>query len=94
MTPDLVDNVERQRFEWSEDGVLAIADYRREPDRVVLTHFETPPEARGKGLAGRLMSAIVEDARVRGLKVEPKCSYAVVWMHRHPDVAAELEVKA
>ncbi|HEY3812538.1 MAG TPA: GNAT family N-acetyltransferase [Caulobacteraceae bacterium] len=88
---DLIDNTQLHRFERAEDGDVAFANYRLEPGVVSLTHFETPMHARGKGLAGRLMQAIVDDARARGLKIAPVCSYAVDWMEKHPDVAAEIE---
>jgi uncharacterized protein len=89
--PNLIDNTQLQRFERSEDGNLAFCNYRLEPGVVSLTHFETPPAARGRGLAGRLMEAIVDDARARKLKIAAVCSYAVDWMAKHPDVAAEIE---
>ncbi len=89
--PDLIDNTQLQRFERTEDGDLAFVNYRLEPGVVSLTHFETVPHARGKGLAGRLMEAVVADVRARGLKIAPVCAYAVDWMAKHPDVAAEIE---
>jgi predicted GNAT family acetyltransferase len=90
MDRDLVDDVENSRFEWREDGFLAFADYRLKPGRLIIPHMETDPAARGRGLAGRLMAAIVENARGRGLKIEPVCPYADAWFRRHPQAAAEL----
>ena len=88
---DLIDNTQLHRFEREEDGVVAFANYRLQPGVVSLTHFETPVAARGNGMAGRLMEAIVDDSRTRGLKIAAVCSYAVDWMAKHPDVAAEIE---
>ena len=88
---NLIDNTARHRFERTEDGALSFADYRLEPGAIALTHFETDPAARGRGQAGLLMEAIVDNARARGLKIAPVCSYAVYWMDRHPDVAAEMQ---
>ena len=90
----LIDDTARSRFELTENGALAFADYRRAPDRVILTHFETEPAARGTGQAGRLMAAIADNARERGLKIEPRCPYALAWFERHPEAAAELRVGA
>jgi predicted GNAT family acetyltransferase len=89
--PDLIDNTQLNRFERAEDGDVAFVNYQLKPGVVSLTHFETPVHARGKGLAGRLMEAVVANARARGLKIEPVCAYAVDWMAKHPDVAAEIE---
>ena len=88
---ELIDNTQLHRFERTEDGDTAFVNYRLEPGVLALTHFETPPHARGHGLAGRLMEAVVADARARGLKISPVCSYAVDWMEKHPDVAAEMQ---
>jgi uncharacterized protein len=88
---DLIDNTQLQRFERTEDGDTAFVNYRLEPGVVALTHFETPVHARGHGLAGRLMEAVVVDARARKLKIAAVCAYAVDWMAKHPDVAAEIE---
>ncbi len=79
------DNNVRQRFELSEDGRLAFADYRLQGDVLVLTHVEADPALRGKGTAGRLMAGVLETARAKGFKVRPVCGYAVSYMQRHPE---------
>ena len=40
---------------------------------------------RGTGAAGTFMRALAEHARAEGLKLAPRCSYAVVWLKRHPE---------
>jgi predicted GNAT family acetyltransferase len=94
MTDRLIDNTRLARFELGDDGAHAFASYRRGPDRLILTHFETEEAARGKGVAGRLMAAIVKEAKARKLKLEPRCPYAVYWLNEHPDEARELRVDA
>jgi len=47
------DNVERQRFELTEDELTAFADYRRNGSELALLHVEAPFPLRGKGTAGR-----------------------------------------
>ena len=81
----MIDNVEQHRFELSENGLLAFADYRQDGARYVLTHVEADPALRGTGAAGRLMAAIVADARAHNFKLVPRCGYAVAWMKRHPE---------
>jgi hypothetical protein len=79
------DNTALNRFETEEDGQVAFATYRRTGDAVTIPHVEAPPELRGKGTAGRLMEGITVLARERGLKIVPKCPYAIAWFRRHPD---------
>ena len=79
------DNTEKHRFEAEEDGKPVFADYRIRDDIYHLTHVEADPALRGTGAAGRLMQAIADHARGQGLKLRPRCPYAVVWFARHPD---------
>jgi predicted GNAT family acetyltransferase len=43
-----------------------------------------PAEVGGRGIAAALVEAAVNTARAEGWKVVPACSYAAVWMRRHP----------
>ncbi len=81
------DNRTLHRFELVEDGYTAFATYRRHGALITIAHVEAPPALRGKGTAGRLMEGIVAHARANGLKIEPQCSYAAIWLQRHPDSA-------
>lgn len=80
----LADNTGLQRFEWFEEGKLAFADYRLDGGVLTLPHVEADPALRGKGTAGRLMTAVLDLARERGWKVRPVCGYAVAFISRHP----------
>ncbi len=80
----LTDNTARSRFEWTEEGRLAFADYRMDGALLILPHVEADPALRGKGSAGRLMTAVLDLARERGWKVRPVCGYAAAFIQRHP----------
>ena len=82
---DVVDNAARGRFELVEEGLTALADYRREAGRLVIPYVESPPPLRGKGTAGRLMEGVLAAARAEGLKVTPICGYAVAYIRRHKE---------
>ena len=73
----------RQRYEMDEQGMTSWADYRLAGDRLYIDHVESPPALRGTGAAGRLMEALAEDARRKGLKITPICGYAAAWLRRH-----------
>jgi predicted GNAT family acetyltransferase len=87
LTNGVVDNAERRRFELTEQGSLAKADYRVQGEVMILPHVEAAPALRGTGAAGRLMEGVLDAARSRGLKVVPLCSYADAYMRRHPEYA-------
>jgi uncharacterized protein len=62
---------------------------RASPDGEVrlVDHTFTPPEARGQGLAGKLVQAIVDDARKDGFTIAPQCPYVVAAFGKHPEWA-------
>jgi uncharacterized protein len=78
------DNAAAHRFELDEAGQTVFADYRRAADgRLFIDHVETPMALRGHGAAGRLMAAIVEQARAEGSQIVPICGYAAAWLKRN-----------
>jgi predicted GNAT family acetyltransferase len=81
----VVDNTARRRFELTEQGLTAFAEYRLDGDRVIVPHVETPPALRGQGVAGRLMGGLLAILRERGQKIVPVCPYAEAFMKRHPE---------
>jgi len=83
----MIDNEQLHRFELSEDGRLVFANYRTHDNRYVITHVEADPELRGTGAASRLMDAIVAQAKENNFKLVPRCSYAVTWFARHPEMS-------
>jgi predicted GNAT family acetyltransferase len=82
---EVADNVQRRRFELTENGRLAWADYRRQHGRLVIPHVEADPALRGTGAAGRLMEGVLAAARREGLKVTPLCGYAAAYIRRHKE---------
>jgi predicted GNAT family acetyltransferase len=61
-------------------------------DTRIANRTYVPHEARGKGIAARLVEALISDAREQGFKIEPECSYVEAAFRRHPewaDVRAE-----
>ncbi|HEX8570218.1 MAG TPA: GNAT family N-acetyltransferase [Caulobacteraceae bacterium] len=83
----VTDNADRRRFELTEGGQLAVADYRVQGGAMLLPHVEAAPGLRGTGAAGRLMEGVFDAARRRGLKVVPICPYADAYLRRHPEHA-------
>ena len=84
---ELKDNRAVSRFEMDVAGQTVFADYRRQGERLIIDHVEAPPALRGTGAAGRFMEALVAEARAEGATLVPICSYAAVWLRRHPALA-------
>lgn len=53
----------------------------------VADHTLVPPPIGGKGVAARLVEALIADARAQGFKIVPQCSYVEVAFRRHPEWA-------
>ena len=53
----------------------------------VAEHTLVPEEIGGRGVAGRLVEALVADAQAQGFRIVPACSYVAAWFARHPDQA-------
>lgn len=73
------------RFVATVEGQDCVALYRVYGRVMMLTHTGVPRALRGRGIAAQLVQAALDHARARGLKVRPDCSYAEVYMQRHPE---------
>jgi len=67
------------------NGRKAYLKYSIEGDTLKIIETYTPPEFRGRGLAGKLVKVALERAEREGLKVEPICSYALHYFIKHPE---------
>ncbi len=56
-------------------------------DARVAEHTLVPPEIGGRGIAGKLVEALIADARDIGFRVVPECSYVAAAFARHPEWA-------
>ena len=85
MSPQVTHNPASSRFETIVDGQLCVCQYRVFGKVMMLTHTGVPQVLRGRGIAALLVQAALDHARAQGLKVRPDCSYAEVYMQRHPE---------
>ena len=53
----------------------------------IANHTYTPPEARGQGIALKLVEAMIEDAREQGFTIVPQCPYVEAQFRKHPEWA-------
>jgi uncharacterized protein len=87
MPSTIRDNTALSRFELDADGVTAFMTYRLGHGAITLQHTETPPQARGQGIASRLVAGVLDIARARGLKVIPRCPFVSAYIDKHPQFA-------
>jgi predicted GNAT family acetyltransferase len=81
------DNKAQSRFELEVEGAMAFANYRTTPQAVIITHTETPPALRGRGIASELVKGALELIRSDGRKVIAGCSFVTDYLQRHPEYA-------
>jgi predicted GNAT family acetyltransferase len=84
-------NAALSRYELDVNGATAFANYRLAPGKVIITHTETPPALRGRGIASQLVQGSLEQIRANGLKVVAGCGFVVDYLQKHPeysDIAA------
>lgn len=63
-------------------------DWQARGDDVrVAMHTLVPPEIAGRGVAARLVEAMVADARAQGFRIDPRCSYVEAMFRRHKEWA-------
>jgi predicted GNAT family acetyltransferase len=90
---DIVDDREARRWQaFLDDRVVGYAEYRLSQGRVIFTHTVVEPEHEGRGIAGRLARAALDDAIGRGLRITPYCPYIRAYLRRHPEYDAQVDL--
>jgi len=79
------DNPALSRFELDANGVTAVSYYTLAGGVMTFTHTEVPPQARGGGIASRLIAGALEAARARGLKIVVRCPFVGAYLGKHPE---------
>lgn len=87
MPGEVFDNTAESRFELAAGGATAIAEYRIEAGRVVLTHTKVPQQLSGQGIGSRLAQGVFEAIRDSGRKVALECPFMAAYARRHPEYA-------
>ena len=76
-------DVEQNRFVSYYEGHKAVVEYTLKDNVIDLYRTFTPPELRGKGIAGKLVKFALEHAKENNLKIIPTCSYVKGYIERH-----------
>jgi len=88
----ITNNEAAHRFEVTIDGHLGELRYRRDGDRLVLTHTEVADALEGQGVGSALVRAALDHADQHDLTLVPHCPFARRWLEQHPDDAARVTI--
>jgi len=79
-------NEAQSRYELDTPHGLAVAVYHRQGDRLLFTHTEVPSvDEEGQGIGSQLVRQALDDARRRGFRIVPACSFVADFVRRHPE---------
>lgn len=79
----------------SAKGIIGEITYSLvDVDTWVIDHTFVDPAYRGRHLGRQLLGFVVEEAREKGRKIIPSCSYALAEFKRNPDAYADVWEKS
>jgi predicted GNAT family acetyltransferase len=87
----VIDHPDESRFELPVEDTVALAYYRIDGNRIVLTHTEVPQHLSGRGIGSRLAQGVFEAIRSSGRKAVVKCPFMAGYASRHPEFADLLD---
>lgn len=76
---------EKNKFVTEVDGETAWVEYNIYGDYLNITHTYVPVVIGGRGIAAALVKATYTYALEHNMRPQATCSYAVVWLQRHPE---------
>lgn len=83
----IIHQPQNERFETTIDGTTAYVKYAKLADgNLRITHTIVPKAIEGCSVAATLVKALLEHAKQNGLTVSSTCSYATVYIKRHPEL--------
>lgn len=83
---EISNNKRQYRYEAITDtGELATLEYRWLRGSMALMHTIVPPSAEGKGVGSALVKHVLDEAREKGLKILPYCSFVAGFIKNHPE---------
>ena len=84
----ILDDAERCRFEaWLGGDPAGVLTYRRSADVTELPHTKVAERFEGRGIGGLLAKTALDDARERGLRVDPVCPFIAAYIRKNPEYA-------
>lgn len=91
MDTEVLDNAASSRFELAVGDEMAVAYYRHEDGRYVLTHTEVPQALSGQGIGTRLAQGVFKILGERNARIIAKCPFMSAFAVKHPELNAMLD---
>lgn len=82
---EVINNVEKSRFEILVAGKRAVTEYIDQGHMIVFSHTEVPAGLEGKGIGSKLVSTGLNFAREQEKTVMPLCPYVAAYVRRHSE---------
>ncbi|PLX21080.1 MAG: N-acetyltransferase [Salinivirgaceae bacterium] len=82
---ELKHNVSKSRYEFYIEGFTPHLEYEIKENKIYLTHTRVSEELRGQGIAGKLVSAVLEELHNSEFKIIPVCDYVKAFIEKHPE---------
>ena len=82
---DITQDKQKKIFEVVIDGVTAHLSYELVDGALDVRHTIVPKEIGGRGIASALVKAAYDYALENDYTPMATCSYAVIWLKRHPE---------
>lgn len=88
----ITDNSELGIYEAAIEGRTAAGlVYNEVGNRIILMATSVLPEFRGKGVAGRLISGVLDEVRRQGKTATVTCPFMAAFINAHPEYADVLD---
>lgn len=78
-------DIDNQKFSVIIDGLESHLEYIRENEVLNVIHTYVPSLLRRKGIAAKLVEALIDYAKRNDFKIIPSCSYVKVYFDRHSE---------
>jgi uncharacterized protein len=91
---ETVDHPNRGRYELTVDSQFAGSiSYAIHNGQIALIHTEIDSAYAGKHLGQRFVRSVLDDARVRRLRVRPMCPFVAAYIRSHPEYQDLVDVR-
>lgn len=80
-------DAEQGQFSAIAQDHLCVLEYELNDAVMTITHTRVPSAVGGQGIAADLTRTALETARQNQWRVVPECSYAAIYIKRHPAFA-------